>query len=120
MPPLQLPNKEKAYVPRHKIVNYLLSETHAVGKSKARFFRSLGFDENTTSELEQSLLEIAQMEDVKESIVSPHGTKYVIDGFLKTPRGVTVRIRTIWMIEVQHQAPRFVLHILWSGGRREV
>lgn len=108
MPFLQLPNKEKAYVPRHKIVNYLLSETHTVGRSKARFFRPLGFDENTASELEQGLLEIAQTGEVRESIVSPHGTKYVIDGFLKTPRGFSVRIRTIWIIEIHHQAPRFV------------
>jgi len=108
MTSLQLPNKEKAYVPRHKIMNYLLSETHAIGKSKARFLRSLGFDENTAGELEQGLLGIAQTGEVKESIVSPHGTKYVIDGFLETPRGVSVRIRTIWIIEVEHQTPRFV------------
>jgi len=108
MSSLQLPNKEKAYVPPHKIVNYLLSETHAIGKSKARFLRSLGFDENTVAELEQGLLEIAQTGEVQESIVSPHGTKYVIDGFLKTPRGFSVQMRTIWIIEARHQAPRFV------------
>lgn len=104
----QLPNKEKACVPRHKVVNYLLSETHSVGKSKARFFRLLGFDENTASELEQGLVEIAQTGEVKESVRSPYGIKYVIDGYLKTPRGVSVRIRTIWIIEFPHQAPRFV------------
>jgi hypothetical protein len=108
MPSLRLPNKEKAYIPRHKILDYLLSEKHAVGKSKARFFRSLGFDESNAGELEQGLLGIAQTEAIKESVASPHGTKYVIDGFLKTPQGVEVRIRTIWIIEVGHQAPRFV------------
>jgi hypothetical protein len=134
MPSLRLPNKEKAYIPRHKILDYLLSEKHAVGKSKARFFRSLGFDESNAGELEQlyfpltlrtppymvkkpknrpckpymglpymarsgnfpvnrpymgvgyklaepkeqGLLGIAQIEEIKESIASPHGTKYVL------------------------------------------
>jgi len=85
-----------------------LSEKYAVGKSKARFFRSLGFDESNAGEMEQGLLGIAQTGEIKESIASPHGTKYVIDGFLKTPQGVEVRIRTIWIIEAGHQAPRFV------------
>lgn len=104
----QLPNKDKAYAPQHKIVDYLLSETHAIGKSKARFLRSLGFDESSVGELDQGLVRIAQTGEVKESIVSPHGTKYVIDGFLETPRGFSVLMRTIWIIETEHQAPRLV------------
>jgi len=37
-----MPNYEKAYVPKHKLSNYLLSGTHAVGKAKARYSRSPG------------------------------------------------------------------------------
>jgi len=71
---LQLPNKANACIPLRKLVEYLLSETHAVGKSKAKFFRSLGFNEATVSELEQGLLEIAQTGQVKERVDSPYGT----------------------------------------------
>jgi len=34
---MELPNKEKAYIPLAKLKDYLLSETHSVGKSKAKF-----------------------------------------------------------------------------------
>lgn len=37
---MKLPDKEKAYIPLLKIKDYLLSETHPIGKSKAKFFRS--------------------------------------------------------------------------------
>lgn len=32
-----LPNRERAYIPEAKLVHYLLSLSHPVGKSKARF-----------------------------------------------------------------------------------
>ncbi|GAB4506363.1 MAG: hypothetical protein Kow00123_05010 [Anaerolineales bacterium] len=108
MASLQLPNKANAYVPYEKLVGYLLSETHAVGKSKAKFFRSLGFDETMADDLAQGLLEIAHTGKVKERVESPHGTKYVIEGLLKTPRGTSVRMKTIWIVESGSQAPRFV------------
>ena len=68
MPSPQLPNKAKAYIPRRKLMGYLLSETHAVGKSKAKYFRSLGFNETTIGELEHGLLEIARTGQVKERV----------------------------------------------------
>jgi hypothetical protein len=40
-----LPHREKAYVETRKLRDYLLSETHLVGKWKARFFRGMGFDQ---------------------------------------------------------------------------
>jgi len=108
MSPTQLPNKAKVYIPPNKIAGYLLSETHAIGKSKARFFRSLGFDEAAAEQLEQGLLAIAHAGEVVESVSSPHGTKYVIDGLLRAPYGVTVHVRTIWIIETEQEDPRFV------------
>lgn len=38
---MELPNKSHAYVSTRKIADYLLSETHAVGKSKPSFFGRL-------------------------------------------------------------------------------
>jgi len=105
---MRLSNKEKAYIPPNKLTGYLLSETHAVGKSKAKFFRPLGFDKTTVKQLEQGPLAIAQTNEVRESITFPHGTKYVIDGPLKTPKGTVVRIRTIWIWEAEDENPRFI------------
>src|SRR5262249_40607776 len=43
---VELPNREQAYVPRKKLTDYLLSETHPEGRSKAIFFRGHGYNEN--------------------------------------------------------------------------
>ncbi len=39
---MKLPNHEKAFVPREKIVDYLLSPFHKDGKGKAAFFKRFG------------------------------------------------------------------------------
>src|SRR4030067_3442490 len=96
---MKLPHKEKAYIPLLKIRDYLLSETHPIGKSKAKFFRTLGFNETNTALLKQGLLTIAQNDDVKEAVSSLYGVKYVIDGLLETPVGESVNIRSIWIID---------------------
>lgn len=105
---MELPNRTKAYIPTSKITAYLLSESHAVGKSKARFFKSLGFDENNIEEFEQRLIKIAQTNEVKEASETPFGIKYVVDGALENPKGVIIRVRTVWIIEADSDKPRFV------------
>jgi len=47
-------------------MDYLLSETHAVGKSKAKFFRSFGFDETNVIQFGQGLIKIAQTKEVTD------------------------------------------------------
>jgi len=105
---MKLPNCDKAYISRGKLLDYLLSETHPIGKSKARFLRSLGFDKSNVEVLEQSLILIAQSDEVIELVKTPHGTKYVVDGEVKTPKGITVRLRAIWIVDVGEDIPRFV------------
>ena len=105
---MELPNKSRAYVPLEKLTDYLLSETHAVGKSKARYFRSYGFHAGSAHNLAQGLLEIAQNAQVETFERSPYGTKYVLDGELQTPNGVMIQVRTIWIVENNMEVPRFV------------
>ncbi len=105
---MELPNKLAAYVPGEKIKEYLLSESHAVGKSKAKFFRSFGFAETNMNQFEQSLLNIAHTGKVLEIKETPFGVKYVIDGALETPRGVIIQLRTIWITEISEDKPRFI------------
>jgi hypothetical protein len=105
---MKLPGREKTYIPSPKLHEYLLSKTHSVGKWKARFFRSLGFDETNADVLEQRLIAIAHAEDVMEVVVSTHGTKYVVDGLLQSPDGRMVQVRTIWNVDVGQDRPRFV------------
>ena len=105
---MRLPNYENAYIPKQKLVNYILSETHAVGKTKARYLRSFGFTEENADQLADALLMIAQSEEVTREVPSRYGVKYVIDGDLVSLIGTTVRIRTIWVVETLDVQPRFV------------
>lgn len=100
--------KSRAYVSIRKITDYLLSETYGVGKSKAKFFRSFGFDETNIVQFEQELVYIAQRESVAEVTETIYGKKYVIDGELETPSGYMIRLRTIWIIETGNDIPKLV------------
>ena len=101
-------NRENAYIPLSKLKDYLLSETHSVGKSKAKLLRSAGFNETNVTLLKEGLLVIAHSGQVIEAISSPHGIKYVIDGLLKTPIRGFIKMRTIWIIDKGQGHPRFV------------
>jgi len=105
---MELPNKSKALVSLGKVRDYLLSETHPVGKSKARYFRSYGFNDENVSDLANGLLAIALHVPVESSEKSLYGAKYILDGELETPNGVMIRVRTIWIIESDNDTPRFV------------
>jgi hypothetical protein len=105
---MNLPNSDKAYVPSSKLNDYLLSTTHSVGRSKAKFFREFGFDETNSGSLESGLLSIAQTEEVFARIETPFGAKYIIDGPLPTPLGMMINIRTVWIVEKGEVEPRFV------------
>lgn len=103
-----LPNKEKAYIPLTKLKDYLLSETHSIGKSKAKLLRSLGFNEMNVNLLKEGLIAIAHSGDVIDAISSLHGVKYIIDGLLTAPTGGSVKMRTVWIIDKGQERPRFV------------
>lgn len=62
---MKLPNRKNAIIRREKLTNYLLSLTHPVGKYKAIFFRSIGFNDNNANMLKRGLYDIAQKNEVK-------------------------------------------------------
>lgn len=95
-------------IPREKLTKYLLSETHPVGSSKAKFFRNLGFNETNINRLTESLLRISQENDIKETRSLLYGINYVINGKMETPSGKTVMITTVWFIRTGQNRPRFV------------
>jgi len=105
---VKLPHYKNAYVPTAKLIEYLLSETHPVGKSKARFFREAGFSDTNADALERALLDIPREEDVVETATSVYGTKYVVEGMLNTPARGPLPLRTVWILEPGDDRPRFV------------
>lgn len=105
---MNLPHRELAYVPISKLKDYLLSTTHVAGRTKAKFFRSFGFNETNLDLLKQALIRIAQTQKVNEEVSSPHRKKYIIDGTIHTPNDRIISIRTVWIIEKNQNKPRFV------------
>jgi len=70
---MKLPHADHAEVNPGMLGRYLLSESHPVGKGKARFFREGGFDESTVELLAQGLLQIARTQEVVGTSTTVHG-----------------------------------------------
>lgn len=112
---MKLPNRKNATISRIKLTGYLLSLTHRRGKSKAKFFRGIGFNETNSNELEKAILKIAKQNEVK-SIKKENKkdsrtmelitiTKYEIDGRINAPNGKSYTVKTIWAIVASDKTP---------------
>ena len=66
-----LPHHDDAFISEDKLIGYLLSETHPVGRFKARFFNAVGYDSAEAQILEQALIDIAHEEEVTETNPTP-------------------------------------------------
>lgn len=106
---MPIPNAEAAQIAPEKLTDYLLNEDHPVGKSKANWFRSLGYDEaNAALVLNRDLLELVLKSDGFSAKPSPFGTKYVVEGTITSPSGKTVNVTTVWIVETDDSVPRLV------------
>lgn len=108
---MKLPNKERARIERKKITHYLLNLYHSEGKSKAKFFRLIGFNEANINLFEEELLKIGKTSDVVkvDKSKSKFAIKYIIDGKIVSPKnGKQYIIRTVWKIMRGYKTPEFV------------
>lgn len=103
-----VPNRSAAIVDPRKLADYLLSTDHPVGRNKARVFGRCGYDHRGIGELVAELKRIVLAEPIVESVESPYGWKYIVDGVIPCSGGATLPIRTIWIVEAEFAAPRFV------------
>ncbi|MBI4036064.1 hypothetical protein HY383_03865 [Candidatus Daviesbacteria bacterium] len=105
---MKLPNGNNALVSKEKLTGYLLSETHAVGKAKAKFFRKLGFNESNVNKFEKSLLNIAKRNEIKNVKEFTYGINYVLEGKIKTPSRKIITLVTVWFTKTKGGRPSFV------------
>jgi hypothetical protein len=96
-----------AFVPELKIAGYLADPNHERGWPKGKFLMANGFDLEDHAAIRAALVDHANTHD---AIVrpTPYGIKYEVDGPMQTPTGVTIRVRTVWVVEAGIAAPRFV------------
>ena len=102
-----LPHGSRARVDRKKVEQYLLSETHPVGRLKAAFFRSLGFRASEPEKFIARLEELAASGQVVDQERSRFGTKWVVEGVLNGDRNAAL-VRTVWLTSPSDRAPRLI------------
>jgi hypothetical protein len=105
---MKLPNLDQAQVPREKIVGYLLSFTHPDGRAKAEFFSRYGFTTGNWRDLALALLTHAKEHEVTRAEASPFGTRYVVEGIIRTPDDRDPQLRAVWFVEAGESVPRLV------------
>ena len=104
---MKLANIETATVPASKVRDYLLSPSHPIGRYKAAFFRSLGYDQANWEALAISLQELLKG-DAKQIDITEYGVKYEIRGLITGPNGQTANVLSAWIILTGEEVPRFV------------
>lgn len=102
-----LPNSSKAVIAPEKLRDYLLSQTHPIGRYKALFFRTLGYEQSNWQQLESQLRSMLAR-PAEPSEPTDYGTKYAIIGPLKGLNGRMAEIVSVWIILAGEDTPRFV------------
>jgi uncharacterized protein DUF6883 len=105
---LKLPNCEEAVVPEAKILDYLLSSTHSIGRDKAAFFLQFGFSRERWRELAAALRTHAARHEVASAEDSKWGKKYSIIGALDCPDGRAPAVRSVWFVKDGETVPTLI------------
>jgi hypothetical protein len=84
---MKLPNYQAAVVAKEKIVDYLLSTSHPIGRHKGVFFRNCGFSAINWKIFAAALMQHAADHEVAIEEESPFGKRYAVDGIMKIPNG---------------------------------
>lgn len=105
---MQLPGVANAVIEPRKLRDYLLSQSHPVGRTKAEFFASLGYTRENWHVLAFNLRRHAEQADAVDAGTSEFGTKYEVRSKLIGPDGREAGIVSVWIILIDEDFPRFV------------
>jgi hypothetical protein len=105
---LRLPGGEAALIDQRKVVEYLLSPVHPIGRHKARvFLRALGLSADEAEVLIAALREAARGADAELTSEDGFGRRYQID-FQVRHGGKTALVRSAWLSPGDGKAPVFL------------
>lgn len=105
---MKLPGADAAIIDPAKVRDYLLSESHPVGRFKSTFFASLGYSAGDWEQLRNDFLALTCEGDAVTGPQSPYGQKYEVRGTLCGPNGRIAAVVTAWIILRGERSPRFV------------
>jgi hypothetical protein len=104
---MKLPHAGDVYIDERKVRGYLLSNSHPVGRFKARVFAALGFDASAAQAFIGELRRLAVAGDISGVVETPFGQKYAVPGDLRGPLG-TASVLTVWFLERGQERVRLV------------
>ena len=105
---MKIPNNNQSIVADKKITDYLLSETHEIGKFKAYFFKGFGFDLTDIDTFKDSLIQHSIDRDIEITKYSDFGIKYELKCEINTPDERNPCIVTVWIVENGDESPKLI------------
>ena len=105
---MRLPGGERAIIDPEKLQDYVLSRVHPVGRFKAAFFASLGYETDNWQDLDRALRAAADQAEAEPEVRTPYGQKYRIRSILEGPAGRSAEVVSVWIILHDETAPRLV------------
>jgi hypothetical protein len=101
-----LPNATNAFIDDRKLIDYCLSESHPIGKHKARVFMSaLGFSLENFQDLKASILNEILNNEATQTEINQYGALYVVDVAIENPPKEAI-VRTSWIVKTGEDFPR--------------
>ncbi|WP_409013333.1 DUF6883 domain-containing protein [Dyadobacter sp. CY343] len=105
---MKIPNNDQSFVADRKITEYLLSDTHEIGKHKADFFKRFGFKISDLHTFKSALMQHSIDRDIEKTNNSDHGVRYELKCEIKTPDERNPCVVTVWIVEKGQEDPRFI------------
>lgn len=99
---------QRAVVDAAKIRDYLLSDSHPVGRFKAAFFVALGYSATNWDGLAADLHGHAMVNEAIALEANAYGQKYEVRGRLEGPAGKSAVVVAVWIVLRGEDFPRFV------------
>lgn len=103
-----MPDPHLLRVEASKITDYLLNLDHTDGHGKAKFFRGVGFSEDTVDEMIDAFRGHAAKNKIAQIVEHPYGIKTVVECFMATPSGKPYCIRSVWNDHLDGEPPKLV------------
>lgn len=105
---MRLPGVDRAVVEAAKIRDYLLSDSHPVGRFKASFFVALGYSAPAWEGLAADLRRHAMDNEALATEANQYGQKFEVRGSLAGPTGRSAAVVAVWIVLRGEDLPRFV------------
>lgn len=103
---MPLLNANQAFIDDRKLMDYCLSESHPIGKHKAKVFKSaLGFSVEHFQQLKEAILQAILKNEANFTESNQYGELYVVDIEVENPPQKAL-VRTSWIVRFDEDFPR--------------